>query len=58
MSYDQADIDNDGRFEIFAADMKPYPGEAMGGWEPMMAAMMRGMVQKQIAADPQIMENV
>lgn len=58
MSYDQADIDNDGSFEIFAADMKPYPGEAMGGWEPMMDAMMVGMVQKYTAADPQIMENV
>lgn len=58
MSYDQADVDNDGRFEIFAADMKPYPGEAMGGWEPMMAATMGGMVQDLIAADPQIMENV
>ncbi len=58
MSYDQADIDNDGRFEIFAADMKPYPGEAMAGWTPMMETMMVGMVQTQVAADPQIMENV
>ena len=58
MSYDQADIDNDGSFEIFAADMKPYPGEAMGGWGPMMDAMMVGMVQAQMAVDPQVMENV
>lgn len=58
MSYDQADIDNDGGFEIFASDMKPYPGEAMGGWAPMMDAMMIGMDQAQVAADPQIMENV
>lgn len=58
MSYDQADVDNNGDFEIFAADMKPYPGEAMGGWEPMMDSMMVGMVQTQVAADPQIMENV
>ncbi|MCB9123092.1 MAG: CRTAC1 family protein [Caldilinea sp.] len=58
MSYDQADVDNSGDFEIFAADMKPYPGETMGGWEPMMDAMMVGMVQEQMAADPQIMENV
>ncbi|MCS6826636.1 MAG: CRTAC1 family protein [Caldilinea sp.] len=58
MSYDQADIDNDGVFEIFAADMKPYPGEAMAGWTPLMEAMMVGMVQARVAADPQIMENV
>ena len=58
MSYDQADIDNDGRFELFATDMKPYPGEAMAGWAPMMETMMVGMVQAQVAADPQIMENV
>ena len=58
MSYDQADLDNDGVFEIFASDMKPYPGEAVGGWAAMMDAMMVGMVQAQIAADPQIMENV
>jgi hypothetical protein len=58
MSYDQADVDNDGVFEIFATDMKPYPGEAMGGWAAMMDAMMVGMDQAQVAADPQIMENV
>ncbi|HHW88605.1 MAG TPA: CRTAC1 family protein [Chloroflexi bacterium] len=58
MSYDQADVDNDGVFEMFASDMKPYPGEAMGGWAPMMDAMMLGMNQAQVAADPQIMENV
>jgi hypothetical protein len=58
MSYDQADIDNDGRFEIFATDMKPYPGESTGGWAPMMESMMVGMVQTHVAADPQIMENV
>lgn len=58
MSYDQADIDNDGVFELFAADMKPYPGESMAGWAPMMEEMMVGMVQARVAADPQIMENV
>jgi len=58
MSYDQADVDNDGVFEIFASDMKPYPGEAMGGWVAMMDAMMVGMTPAQVAADPQIMENV
>lgn len=58
MSYDQADVDNDGLFEIFATDMKPYPGESMAGWEPMMETMMVGMVQEYVARDPQIMENV
>lgn len=57
MSLDQGDINNDGQMEIFAADMKPYPGEATGAWMPMMEAMMEGMVQEQMAADRQIMEN-
>jgi hypothetical protein len=30
----------------------------MAGWTPMMETMMVGMVQTQVAADPQIMENV
>jgi hypothetical protein len=58
MSYDQADIDNDGVFELFAADMKPYPGESMAGWAHLMETAMIGMVQARVAADPQIMENV
>jgi hypothetical protein len=58
MSYDLADIDNDGVSEIFAADMKPYPGESIGGWAPLMESAMIGMVQARVAADPQIMENV
>ena len=28
MSYDAGDVDNDGRFELFAADMKPYRDDA------------------------------
>ena len=28
MSYDAGDVDNDGRFELFAADMKPYREDA------------------------------
>ena len=28
MSYDAGDVDNDGRFELFAADMKPYGEDA------------------------------
>lgn len=58
MSYDQGDLNNDGRFEIFSSDMKPYAGERAGGWAPMMDSMMIGMVQAKVAAERQIMENV
>jgi hypothetical protein len=58
MSLDQGDIDNDGRFEIFAADMKPYPGEETADWAPLMADMMEGVTRASVLADRQIMANV
>jgi hypothetical protein len=58
MSLDQGDIDNDGRFEIFAADMKPYPGEETADWAPLMADMMEGVTRDSVLADRQIMANV
>ena len=56
MSFDQGDIDNDGRLELFTTDMKPYDLEpyTLASWLPMMA----GMPQSQPAGDPQVMENV
>jgi hypothetical protein len=55
MSFDHGDINNDGRLELFATDMKPYDGaaETMAAWEPLMAGM-----DPPAPGDPQIMENV
>ena len=57
MSYDAADLDNDGAPEIFAVDMKPYAEdeETMAQWQPVMEMMM---AMPHVEGDPQIMENV
>ncbi len=57
MSYDAADLDNDGSVEIYAVDMKPYADDAetQAQWQPVMDMMM---AMPQEADDPQIMENV
>lgn len=57
MSYDAADIDNDGRLEVFAVDMKPYADDEamMAQWGPVMEMMM---AMPHVEGDPQIMENV
>jgi hypothetical protein len=56
MSFDHADIDNDGQFELFATDMKPIDDrpETMAAWQPLMD----GMAHAHTPGDPQIMENV
>jgi hypothetical protein len=56
MSFDQGDIDNDGRPELFATDMKPYDigTRTLAAWLPMMATMP----QQHAPGDPQTMENV
>jgi hypothetical protein len=56
MSMDTGDVDNNGREEIFAADMKPYTKdiETMADWTPMMQRMSH----PQTSADPQHTENV
>ena len=56
MSIALGDIDNNGRTELFAADMHPYSDapEIMTQWEPAMANMMHEMVE----GDPQHMANV
>jgi hypothetical protein len=56
MSFDQADIDNDGQPELFSTDMKPYDISVptMARWLPMMAAMQ----QHPAANERQVMENV
>ncbi len=57
MSYDAADLDNDGAQEVFAVDMKPYADDeaTLAQWQPVMDMMM-GMPH--VEGDPQIMENV
>lgn len=57
MSYDAADLDNDGAQEVFAVDMKPYAADeaTLAQWQPVMDMMM-GMPH--VEGDPQIMENV
>ncbi|MCY3831395.1 MAG: CRTAC1 family protein [Chloroflexi bacterium] len=57
MSYDAADLDNDGAPEIFAVDMKPYADDEamMAQWAPVMDMMM---ALPHVEGDPQIMENV
>jgi hypothetical protein len=57
MSYDGADLDNDGAPEIFAVDMKPYSHDdaMMAQWQPVMEMMM---ALPEVEGDPQIMENV
>ena len=58
MSYDQGDIDNDGRPEIFSADMKPYSEADMIDMMPVMDDMMEGMTRQSVLDDPQTMENM
>ncbi len=57
MSYDAADLDNDGAQEVFAVDMKPYADDAatLAQWQPVMDMMMD---MPHVEGDPQIMENV
>ena len=57
MSLDFGDIDNDGRVEIFATDMKPYNDdpETEAAWHPIMEAMMSDPHDEN---DPQVMSNV
>ena len=55
MSLDAADVDNDGRFELFSADMKPYADDAAtrAAWQTLS-----GNYDALPADDPQIEENV
>lgn len=57
MGFDSGDINNDGKPELFATDMKPYDQsiQRLADWKPMMAAMMKHDLPWN---DPQVMENV
>ncbi len=54
MSFAAGDVDNDGREEIFAADMKPFEEseDMMVAWSPLMETMV------DMQDDSQIIENV
>ena len=56
MSFDSGDIDNDGRLELFAADMHPYSEEPeiMSQWLPVMETMPPPSPDD----GPQVMANV
>lgn len=57
MSFDLGDLNNDGRPDLFATDMKPYAADAEteAAWAPLMAAMAGG---HHMEGDIQVMENV
>ncbi len=56
MSFDADDIDNDGSWELFAADMHPYSEDPdiMRQWQPVMATMPAPSPED----GPQVMANV
>lgn len=56
MSFALGDVNNDGRTELFAADMHPYSDapEMMAQWQPMMDKMVYDLPE----GDPQQMSNV
>lgn len=57
MSLDWADVDNNGRYELFATDMNPYDisTENMARWLPMIEESMINNVPND---DPQLSQNV
>lgn len=57
MSFDQGDINNDGRVEWFATDMKPIDDDlqTLAAWLPLME---KGYKAENHATDPQWRENV
>lgn len=57
MSFDAGDINNDGHWELFATDMKPYTtdAETLAAWQPVMDMMPE---HPPLENDLQVMENV
>ncbi len=57
MSYDVADLNNDGTNELFSTDMKPYNDDeaTLSAWQPIMETMHN---VARNPAEPQVMENV
>ena len=57
MSYDFADLNNDGNSEIFSTDMKPYDDDpdTIYAWRPILDSMHNDYANPN---NPQVMENV
>lgn len=57
MSYDFADLNNDGNSEIFSTDMKPYTNDqaTVDAWQPILDSLYTNNPDPD---DPQIIENV
>lgn len=57
MSYDAADVDNDGSLELFATDMKPYTDDpaVLAAWQPVLRALLSDTKPE---GDPQVSENM
>jgi hypothetical protein len=55
MGLDLGDIDNDGDFDLFATDMKPYDNDVatLALWRPILTTLWTAVP----VGDPQIMEN-
>lgn len=58
MSLSAGDINNDGRLDLFATDMKPAPDDqaALAAWQPVMEAMMAAGMEEH--DERQRMQNV
>jgi hypothetical protein len=57
MSLDYGDINNDGRYEVFSSDMKPYPGDTQG--QKVLTPILKGInADLRPGIDPQITANV
>ena len=58
MSLSAGDINNDGRLDLFATDMKPAPDDqaALAAWQPVMEAMMAAGMEEH--DERQLMQNV
>ena len=58
MSLSSGDVNNDGRFDLFATDMKPAPGDqdALAAWQPVMETMMAAEMEEH--DERQLMQNV
>ena len=57
MSFDLGDVDNGGRYDLFATDMKPYSDDAgtVAAWQPVLRALLSDAHPE---GDPQISENM
>ena len=56
MSLDFADLNKDGRNEVFSTDMKPYPGDVQG--QAVLPPILDELAKERTANDPQVLANV